>query len=81
MTKEEVLINEYGCKDLEDLKKCFLNNNESLKIILDSMELYAQQQVNVTLGSVSNCLDCSKDDMEIICSKCGKTHIKAKNKL
>ena len=53
MSKEEILINEYGCEDLDDLKRCFLDNKESLKMILDSMELYAQDQVNVTLGSVS----------------------------
>ena len=42
-TKEEILISVYGCKDLEDLKKCFLDNDISLAMILKAMKEYAAQ--------------------------------------
>ena len=46
--KEQILIDLYGCKDLEDLKRCFLNNSESLSMILEAMETYKNQH-EVTL--------------------------------
>lgn len=53
MNKEQILIQKYGCKDLKDLKKCFFENTESLTMILEAMEDYAQQKVkNLSIHNV-----------------------------
>ena len=44
-TAEQVLIEEYGCKDRDDLIKCFLDNAVSLTMITDSMKVYAHEAV------------------------------------
>ena len=44
---EEVLIKHYGCKDLEDLKKCFLTNIESETMIQEAMIEFAKQACKV----------------------------------
>jgi len=51
MKAEEILIKIYGCKDLEDLKKCFLDNTESLSMILQAMKEYASE-VNLAIDSM-----------------------------
>ncbi len=42
-TPEEVLIDVYGCNDLEDLKKCFFSDARSLSMITDAMRIYESQ--------------------------------------
>jgi len=44
MSAEETLIDVYGCKDINDLKRCFLDNDESLEMILQAMEQFALTQ-------------------------------------
>lgn len=39
----KILIARYGCKDEEDLKKCFLANTESYIVILESMCQLAEE--------------------------------------
>ena len=55
MTKEQILIGKYSCKDLDDLKKCFLNNTESLSMILEAMEEYKNSPDKLT-----KCYNCGE---------------------
>ena len=48
---EDVLIDVYGCKDLDDLKQCFLDNNESLTMILKAMYQFASNKGGQDKGS------------------------------
>lgn len=45
-TPEEIIIEKYGCSDLEDLQKCFLNDMISFSMIREAMEEYGKQQYN-----------------------------------
>lgn len=60
-TPEEILIEKYGCSDLADLQKCFLNDMISFSMIRESMEEYGKQQYNQALKEFSeNLVVCSK---------------------
>lgn len=53
-TPEEILIEKYGCSDLENLKKCFLNDIISFSMIRESIEEYGKQQYNQAIKDAAD---------------------------
>jgi len=60
----EVLVSHYGCKDEEDLNKCFLANTESYTMILEAMcqlagevEVQIEDRVKELEGLIDSALD------------------------
>jgi len=55
---EKALIDTYGCKDIEDLKKCFLNPNDvSITMIIDAMlEFNQQSEPKDEVKDIINCI-------------------------
>lgn len=48
-TKEEILIEKYGCEDIEDLKKCCIDDRLSLSMILEVMDEWGEQVRSETI--------------------------------
>lgn len=49
-TPEEILVEKYGCSDLADLQKCFLNDMISFSMIVESMQEYGKQRHNEAIN-------------------------------
>lgn len=74
-TPEEILVEKYGCSDLADLQKCFLNDMISFSMIVEAMHEYGKQQYELGKASKNEpSQDISFDKIEnVICDYFGIT--------
>ena len=72
--KKQMEIDFLKTKTYEEINDMFNQLSDKLRIAENKVK------ENELLHSVIKCDSCLKDDMELICYKCNKIHIKAKNK-